>query len=125
MTFDLGEQLLFERQILKDRLHDVIDTANGVAEIDTRPHARNGRFIVTDIAQIGGDARFQAVQIFHDRVGDGHFVTGKGEDLRDAMAHQPGADHGDFCFAHDTTLVLGSGGAAAISDGRNLNYPAV
>ena len=125
MTFDLGEQLLFQRQIFKDRFHDVIGIANGVAEIDTRPHARNGCFIVPEIAQIGGDPRFQAVQIFHDRVGDSHFVAGQREDLRDAMAHQPGPNHGDFCFTHDATLVLAIRRRCAISDGRNLDYPAV
>ena len=40
----------------------------------------------------------RGVEARRDRVGDRHVVAGEREHLRDAVAHQAGADDGDACF---------------------------
>ena len=55
MTFDVGEQLLLERQILQDRFDDVIGFAHGFGEFEAWPHPRDRQRVVAEVAQIGGD----------------------------------------------------------------------
>ena len=95
VAFDLGKQLLLERQILRHRFDDVIGVAHRVAKIGAGADARDRAFVVAEVAQIGGDAGLGRVEILRERIGDGHVVTGKREYLRDAVAHEAGADDGN------------------------------
>jgi len=40
-----------------------------------------------------------------DRVGDGYFVAGKREHLRDAVTHEAGTDDGNARFGHSQPAV--------------------
>ena len=82
-------------QIFRHRLDHVVGVVHRVGEIDGRLHALDGALVVAEIAQVGGDARLHGVEILHHRVGDRHVVAGEREHLRDAVAHQAGADDGD------------------------------
>src|SRR5262249_4880494 len=110
------------RQILKHRLDHVIDAANRFTEIDTRPHPRNSTFVLAEVAQIGSNAGYQRVQVLHHRVTDGHFVTSKGEHLRDAVAHQSGANDRDLCLL---MVQLSTSYRRAADKGAACDYPAV
>jgi hypothetical protein len=65
-------------------------------------HVFDRAFVLAEIPQIGGDARFGGIEILLERVGDGHVMAGEREHLRDAVAHEAGADDGDFCVMHPT-----------------------
>ena len=97
---DLGKQLLLEIELLSDRFDDKVGVPHRFGQIDARLHASGGIFIVTEIAQIRGDPRLHRVEILNHRVGDFHVVAGKRKDLRNAMAHQAGANNGNTRFPH-------------------------
>ena len=48
---------------------------------------------------------FTVSRLFVDRVGDGDVMAGKREHLRDAVAHQAGADDRDFRLGHRSALA--------------------
>ena len=79
----------------EDRLDDIIGVANRVGKVNARAHARDGAFIVAEIAQVRRDARLHGVEDCRNRVGDRHLMAGKRKHLRDAVAHEAGADDGD------------------------------
>ena len=76
-----------------------------VGEIDGRLHPLDRALVFAEIAQIGGNARCHGVEILHHRVGDLHLVAGQRKNLRDAVAHQAGADDGDARFCHRQPAV--------------------
>ncbi len=95
-----AKSFLLELEILRHRLDHVVGVVHRVGEIDGRLHALDGALVFAEIAQIGGNARRHGVEIFHHRVGDLHLVAGQRENLRDAVAHQAGADDGDARLCH-------------------------
>ena len=105
VALDLGEELLLERKILQHRLDHVIGFAHGLAKIGAGVHVFDRAFVFAKIAQIGGNARLGRVEILRERVGDGHVMAGEREHLRDAVAHEAGADDSDFCVAHPTISI--------------------
>ena len=106
MAFDLGKELLLERQIFGDRLDHVADVAQAVREISGWPHTFDGARIVAEIAQIGGDARLDGLPARLDRVVDRDLMAGEREHLRDAVTHQAGADDRDArLLRHDQPAV--------------------
>ena len=92
VALDVGKQLLLKRQILRHRLDDVIGVAHRLGEIGARLHPRDRALVVAEVAQVGGNPRFRRIEILRDRIGDRDVVAGKRKHLRDAMAHQPGAE---------------------------------
>jgi hypothetical protein len=78
VVLDLGEQLLLERKVLQHRLDHVVGVAHGLAKIATGAHVFDRTFVLAEIAQIGGNARFGRVEILRKRVGDGQKAR-KGE----------------------------------------------
>ena len=95
VAFDLGKELLLERQILGHRFDDIVGVAHRFGKIGAGAHARDRAFVLAEVAQIGGDARFGGVEILRERIGDGDVVAGDREHLRDAVAHEAGADDGN------------------------------
>ena len=95
----------FSVEIFRHRLDHVVGVVHRVGEIDGRLHALDGALVFAKIAQVGGNARCHGVEIFHHRVGDLHLVAGQRENLRDAVAHQAGADDGDARFRHAQPAV--------------------
>ena len=92
MALDLREQLLLERQVFEHRFDDIVGIAHGFAEVGFRRNAIDRGRVVAEIFQIRGDARFHRVEVLGKSVGDGYVVSGKREDLRNAVPHQAGAD---------------------------------
>ena len=95
VRLDLGEQLLLERQILKHRLDHIVGVAHGGGEIGDRRHAVDRAFVVAEVLEIGEDAMLRRRQRLLEGIVDRHIVAGEREHLRDAVAHQAGADDGD------------------------------
>ena len=120
MLFDLAEQLLLERQILQHRFDHEIGVAHGRRQIGIRRHAFDRLRIVAEIAQVGADALLHIVQIGREGIGDRHVMAAEREHLRDAVAHEAGADDGDARFGHANTFVRRPGCDAARS-GAALN----
>ena len=100
VLFDFSEDFLLERQILKHGFDHVVGVAHRVAELGNRRDPLDRRLVVAEVFEVGEDAPFGAVEARFDRVVDGHVVPGEREYLRDAVAHQPGADHRDARFRH-------------------------
>ena len=98
VAFDLGKELLLQRQILGDGFDDIVGIAHRVGEIGAGAHAGGGAFVFAEVAQIVGDARSGGVEILRHRIGDRHLMAGGGENLRDAVAHEAGADDGNARF---------------------------
>ena len=95
-----AKSFLLQREIFRHRLDHVIGVMHRVGEIDGRLHALDGALVFAEIAQVGGNARRHGVEILHHRVGDLHLMAGQRKHLRNAVAHQAGADHGDFRFSN-------------------------
>ena len=97
---DLGEQLLLERQILEHGLDDVIGIAHGFGEIGARASRARPRAASSPRSLRFAEMRaFDRVEARLLRVGDRHLVAGEREHLRNAVAHEAGADDSDARFA--------------------------
>ena len=106
VALDLGKQLLLERQIFRHRLDDVIGVAHRVGEIGAwRARASTARSSSPRSRRLAAMRDLRRIEILRDRVGDRHVVTGEREHLRNAVAHQPGADNGDARFCHRQPAV--------------------
>ena len=92
------------------------------ASAPTGAHALHGFLVVAKVAQVGRDALLRRVEIGRVRIRDGDVMAGEREHLRDAMAHQPGADDGDFGFGH-SALARVPGAANALDPGHRANPP--
>ena len=95
-----ANNLLLERQIFQHRLDDIVGTADGLGEIGLRRDAVHGALVVAEVLEIGEDARLHGLERRRKGVIDGDVMAGEREHLRDAVAHQAGADDGDARFAH-------------------------
>ena len=95
VAFYLGKKFLLQRQVLGDGFDDIVGVAHRVGENGARVHASGRAFVLAEIAQIGGNARFGGVEVLRHRVSDRHLMAGNGENLRDAVAHEAGADDGN------------------------------
>ena len=104
-------------EVFQHRFDHIVGVAHGFAEIGAGPHVVDGAFIFAEIAQVGGDARPGGVERRSVRVRDGHPMTGEREDLGNAVAHEAGADDGDFSVAHDLGLVYRAGPRACQTGG--------
>ena len=95
-AFELGENLLLERQLLRRRLEH---------EGRVR-HRRRHRVVCRDAGEQRGivaeqiaralEPRRQRGAPFRRRVVDADRMTGRRQQIGDAVAHQAGADHADF-----------------------------
>jgi hypothetical protein len=63
------------------------------------------RIVSGRTSESGEDARLDGVEQGRKGVVDRDLMTGEREDLRDAVAHQAGADDGDARFTHDQPAV--------------------
>ncbi len=105
VVFDFGKQLLLERQILQYGFDDIIGVAHRGCQIGDRCHPLDCFGIVAEIIQVREDARLGAVEACLGLIRDGDIVPGQRKILRDAVAHQAGADHRDFCLSHSALSV--------------------
>ena len=96
---------LLEWQILQHGLDDIVGVAHRGSQIGDRCHPLDRFGIVAEIIQVGEDARLGAVEACLGLIRDGDLVPGQREILRDAVAHQAGADYRDFCFSHSALSV--------------------
>jgi hypothetical protein len=99
-ALELGKNFLLQLEIFRYRLDHVVGVMHRISEIDRRLHALDGALVFAKIAQIGGNARCHRVEILHHRIGDLHLMAGQRKNLRDAVAHQAGADDGDARLCH-------------------------
>ena len=100
MRLDHREDLLLQRQVFERRFHHVIGTGDGFAQVGHRVDAIGGADILAQVTQIAANAVAQRVQVGLIGVLHAHIMPTLGKDLRDAVAHQPGADHRDACEGH-------------------------
>jgi hypothetical protein len=56
VAFDLGKELLLQRQILGHRLDHVVGVAHRFGERGARPYAGDRALTFAEFAQVGGDA---------------------------------------------------------------------
>ena len=95
VRFDFGKQFLLQRQIFRNRLDDVIGLAHRFGKIGAWPHARDRALVLAEVAQVGGDARLRRIEARRDGIRDRHVMTGKRENLRNAVTHEAGTDDGN------------------------------
>ena len=112
---DLDKEVALEIEILQRRLDDKVGVAYGIGQSTAGPHPFGCSGVFAEVGQILPDPCLNGIEAGLDRVIDGNGVTIDGEDLGDAMPHQPRADDSNARF-----LGHGSAGRVAAVDIHNL-----
>src|SRR5262245_43667115 len=93
---EFGEDILLERELFRRRLDHHVGIRDGIGKRLRSAYSIDRARVLAEVGEIPGDAGGERSERLLDRVEYGDLMPGDGEDLGDAMAHQPGADDGDF-----------------------------
>ena len=106
-AFQLGEQLLLERQLLRRGLEHEGDVLHRRRHLVVRRDAAEQRGIAAE--QVAGALQplRQRFAPFGRRIVDADGVAGRRQQIGDAVAHQARADHADIQAAHAIPLQSG------------------
>src|SRR5581483_3873759 len=99
-ALEVGENLLLERQLFRCRLEHEAYVLHRLSHVLMRRDALEQRCVVAEqIEDCGKPPRHRSAD-FSVRLEHADFVTRRGQQIRDAMAHQAAADHADSQFLH-------------------------
>jgi hypothetical protein len=95
VLLDLCEYLLLQRQVFQYGLDHEVRIAYCAGNLGHGMHALDCRLVVSEILEVGEEARLRAVEARRHAIVDAHVMAGEREDLRDPVPHETGADDGN------------------------------
>ena len=96
VAFEGGEDLSLHGKALGRGFDDDVGVGDGRCQVGKRRDARQRGRVLTHVGEDRADSLLQRSEARGVRVVNGDVMAGDGEDLGDAMAHQPSADDGDL-----------------------------
>ena len=89
---DAREQRLLQRDVLGDGFDDQLNPGDRLLQRLVHRDAGERRLVAAHLREVAADAPERRVAQGRRRIGERHLMTADGEDLGDAVAHQPGSD---------------------------------